>query len=343
MKTNVYITVDTESSMGGAWAADALRPVPAERRIFCKIGGIDHGIGWQCDELERRGMKATFFCEVLSTLVLGDGDTRSYLDFLLGRGQDVQLHAHPNFYYYSQYMAAREQGAAFDHSKRSDSMASHSGERQRELLAAACGIFERLTGRRPSAYRAGGYSANSQTLGILEELGFVLDSSFNPRYQGHGSFDGETLTSNAAQKIGAIWEMPVTVAIEDLPDPRKSSSLMPFEISALSLSEMRRMLDDLHAAGAAHVVIVFHSFSAVKAADDQYSAMRPDRIVRGRFRGLLDYLAGQTNRFTVSTFDELSRNLDQLRPGASPEVPRLGYVRPLCRKVVQAVNRAYWL
>ena len=103
------------------------------------------------------------------------------------------------------------------------------------------------------------------------------------------------------------------------------------------------MLDDLHAAGAAHVVIVFHSFSAVKAADDQYSVMRPDRIVRGRFSGLLDYLACQTNRFTVSTFDELSRNLDQLTPGASPEVPRLGYVRPFCRKVVQVVNRAYWL
>jgi len=211
------------------------------------------------------------------------------------------------------------------------------------LLGEACEIFERLTGRRPSAYRAGGYDANSRTLAILAKMGFVLDSSFNPCYQGHGSFDGETLASNVAQKVGGLWEIPVTVAIENLPDPRKSNRFMPFEISALSLAEMRCMLDDLHSSGAAHVVIVFHSFSAVKAADDQYSEIRPDRIVRRRFSRLLDYLAGQTNRFVVSTFDELSQDLDQLKPGSSPGIPELGYVRPFCRKVVQAVNRTYWL
>ncbi len=95
-KTRVFLTIDTESSMGGAWQNPALRPLPAERRISCRIRGRDHGIGWQCAQLRERGLKATFFCEVLSSLVLGEGDSRSYLEYLLEQGQDVQLHVHPN-------------------------------------------------------------------------------------------------------------------------------------------------------------------------------------------------------------------------------------------------------
>lgn len=65
MKTNVYITVDTETTVGGAWASEQLRPLPADRRIFCRIRDRDRGIGCLCSELGRRGMKATLFCEVL--------------------------------------------------------------------------------------------------------------------------------------------------------------------------------------------------------------------------------------------------------------------------------------
>ena len=64
MRTNVYLTVDTEHSMGGAWANAALHPVPTERRIFCRIAGKDHGIGWLCEELGKRNFRATFFAEM---------------------------------------------------------------------------------------------------------------------------------------------------------------------------------------------------------------------------------------------------------------------------------------
>jgi peptidoglycan/xylan/chitin deacetylase (PgdA/CDA1 family) len=342
LPTKVYITVDTESSMGGAWGSPDLRPVPAERRIFCRINGTDCGIGWQCDELSRRGLRATFFCEVLSALVLGDRDTRSYLDLLLQRGQDVQLHAHPNFYYYSEYQKARSERQPFDHSLRSDSLGSLPEATQRHLLEQAGDLFFRFTGRRPVAYRAGSYQASSRTLAILAEQGFVLDSSFNPCFQGRGSFDRETLRPNTPQMIEGIWEIPVTVAVQNLPDPRVPSRLRPCEVNGIGRAEMRHILDHSHQSGAGHVVIMFHSFSAVKARDPQYSAMRPDRIVRRRFNALLDYLASNQDRFTVSTFGELAGQLTGLSTQETP-LPRLGYSRPLLRNLVQAVNQWYWL
>jgi peptidoglycan/xylan/chitin deacetylase (PgdA/CDA1 family) len=341
MKTNVYLTVDVESSMGGAWRSDALLPVPAERRVFCKIDGIDYGIGWQTDELERRGFRATFFCEVLSTLVLGEADTSSYLEFLLNRGQDVQLHTHPNFYFYAQYLACRERGESYDHSARSDSLWRLSSDLQKHLLSQAIEIFKRLTGNRPLAYRAGGYQANKSSLSILSELGLLIDSSFNPSYSGSGSFDRENLLANVPQAVHGVWEIPVTVAIQDLPDPRNVTNLMPFEISALSMNEMRRILDHAHCTGTEHVVIMFHSFSGVKPKDVQYSELRPDHIVRRRFTGILNYLAASQDRFRVSTFGELAQKPDILSTCTPTPLPRLGYIYPLTRKLVQLLNRPY--
>lgn len=343
LKTQVYITVDTENSMGGAWARPEVRPVPSDRRVFCRINGTDHGIGWQCDELARRGMRASFFCEVLSSFVLGEDDTRAYVDYLLQRGQDVQLHTHPTFWFYSRYLAAKAEGREFDHSERSDKLARLPEPTQRFLLEQACAVFKRFTGRSPAAYRAGGYQANTRSLAILRELGIVLDTSFNPAYQGQGSFDGENLTPNVPQQVAGLWEIPVTVAIENLPDPRKPTRFMPFEISAISVPEMRGILDHAHQAGMEHVVVMFHSFSGVKPKDDQHTAMRPDSIVRSRFTQFLDHLARNSARFEVSTFGDLAARLPSLSAREAVPMPELGYGRPFVRKAVQLLNHWYWL
>ncbi len=342
MKTRVYITVDTETSMGGAWASDQLRPLPATRRIFCRIGNADHGIGWICDELARYGMQATFFCETLSNLVLGDDDTRSYLDYLLHRGQDVQLHAHPNFHFYAQWLEARRRGLPFDRSAVSDNLGALALPAQRQILSEACAIFRRFTGRSPTAFRAGGYMASLDTLGLLRELGFTVDSSFNPAYQQLGSFAGQPLAPNCVKWLGGLWEVPVTVALQGLPEPWKPNRYRHLEVSALSLAEMRHCLLRLHEAGAQEAVIVMHSFSGVKPADLQYSAMRPDRIVMGRFRGLLAFLARHPERFTVSALGSYRGPASQ-EAAPAPAIPHLGYFRPFCRKVVQMLNRVYWL
>jgi hypothetical protein len=343
VKTRVYLTVDTENSMGGAWDDVSKRPVPSERRIFCKIDGRDSGIGWICDELDQRGFRATFFCEVLASLVLGDADISSYLNYLIARGQDVQLHAHPVFYFYKKYLDAVSRGEIYDHSQTSDNLGRLPVDLQRQLLQLAYDIFVRLTGKRPVAYRAGGYNCSLETLTILANLGLLMDSSFNATYQGQGSFDGHDIALNIAQRIRGIWELPVTVARQSLPDPAIRTGLKPFEISSISTWEMCRMLEHASSSGVEDVVIMFHSFSAVKARDLQYTRIRPDRIVRYRFTALLDYLAQRSDRFIVTTFSETANDTSQLQGQHGGSVADLGFARPLARKLVQGANRFFWL
>lgn len=337
MKTQVYITVDTECSMGGAWADPALRPVPPERRIFCDIAGKSHGIGLLCDALQAHGFQATFFSEVFSSRVFGEAETQRWIHHLLDRGQDVQLHTHLNFHYYARHLRLPVLPA-----ERTDNLAHLPRAQQGALLGEACDLFQRLTGRRPTVFRAGNWVANSSLLESLREQGIGLDASFNASVQPAGSFANEVVQINCLQRLGPVWEMPITLAHQTLPDPVLTRGLRPLDPTSMSHWELCKALNDCHAEGMEHVSIVLHSFSLVKARDDQYRSLRPDRIVQERFRRLLSYLDAHRDRFTVSTLDRLAGEL-AADPGRASTgrgtVPELGFVHPAARKLVQAVNR----
>jgi hypothetical protein len=336
MKTSVYLTVDTEHSMGGAWDNAALRPVPAERDIYCRIDGKDNGIGWICDELERHKFRATFFAEVFCALVFGVDATRSWCQYLLQRGQDVQLHTHLNYYYY-----ARHQISPVAASERTDDIAKLPQPLRTELLEQACRIFYSLTGYAPAAFRAGNWTANRSLLSDLANVGIRLDSSFNPAVA--NSFAGEALALNALQKIDGTWELPLSAVRQRLPEPHLTRGLRPFDLVSLSSWEICKTLDDSWKRGTPHVAAVLHSFSGVKTKDVQCERMKPDRVVRRRLRSFMDYLAANSDRFRVRTLSELASELHDAQPTAPVELPNLGFIHPLARKVVQAVNTMYWV
>src|SRR5881628_1932604 len=116
----VYFTVDTEASMGGAWSNPDRFPTPAERHVFCRISDRPFGVPLIVDLMARYGFRATYFVETMATRVLGDADTASIFDYLLKHGQDVQLHLHPNFRYYSELRQAQAERRSYEVPKPSD-------------------------------------------------------------------------------------------------------------------------------------------------------------------------------------------------------------------------------
>lgn len=336
-KTTILLTVDAELSMGGAWSNSALSPVLSDRRIFCRINGNDHGIGWLCNELNARGMRATFFAEVFAALVEGIDETRHWFQFLLERNQDVQLHTHLNYFYYKQQL--RQSGGD---SVRTDNLADLSRALRCELLNRASDLFETLAGYRARAYRAGNWRGTRELLVDLANAGIVLDSSFNPAIQGRGSFDDEQMRINEIQTIEGIIEVPLTVARQQLPGSRTTRRLRPFDLVSLSCAEMRAILDNAWAEQLPYVMAVLHSFSGVKAADVQYLRMRPNRIVQRRLRFFLDHIAANPDRFQIATVSELVAK-SFVRHEGSHKPYDLGALRPMLRTATQALNNFYWV
>ena len=339
---HVYFTVDTESSIGGAWEHADRRPVAASRRMFCRIHNEDFGIPLLTRIMGEFGFRATYFVETLATPCLGETDMRSVFDFLLRQEQDVQLHIHPVYRLYSDFDKARRGCADASKPKPMDLIGHLNTDAQLDLLGEGIGYFETFAGYRPVVFRAGCFAGSRSTLRCLRELGVRVDSSFNPCYHPEISFSVDPLEPNLVQKIEGIWEMPVTVARTRLAEEHTGFKFA--DCTSLSFPEIQTMLDATAAAGQEHFVIVFHSFSAVKAKDETYATMRPNRIVIRRLEKLFRYLANNDDKFRVQTMGNIARNIEVLEQGSSVRVvPNLGFLTSAKRKAVQLLNNAYWV
>jgi len=336
---NVYFTVDTESSMAGAWDHPDRRPLKADKHIFCEINGRDHGIGLITDALSRYGFRGTFFVETLMTLVNGADDVKRVFEFLLRRDQDVQLHLHPTYRFYADALAAREARQLYHPPDLPDTLSCFDESQQMDLLVEAVDFFRGFSGSAPVAFRAGSFAANDTTLRCLRSIGIPLDSSFNPCYP-RWSFPGTRMHPNQIMTHEGVWEVPVTVARTRLPEGH--GGLKHADPCALSVSELRAMLEYGFAAGQKHFVIIFHGFAAVKAKDMTYREMRPDRLTIRRLHQLFAYLHSHTDKYRVATFGDLGEHLTTLRAqdGLLAELPLFAAG---VRKAMQAVNRAYWV
>jgi len=72
----------------------------------------------------------------------------------------------------------------------------------------------------------------------------------------------------------------------------------------------------------------------------QFREMRPDLLVIKRFQGLCEFLRKRCDDFQVVTFSDRP----QFKVGSQQiPIPNMGTVVPVVRKLIQGVNRFYWL
>jgi hypothetical protein len=337
-KTRVYLTVDVETSMGGAWRYRDRRPLPIDKLIFCNDGNASYGLPLIVEELNKQGMRATFFTEVFLSECLGSDQAKIVTDFLLNARQDVQLHMHPVFRYYALALKDGSPEAFRRYSALGDALSDKGPDTQYALLSEASKLFRSFVGEDPVAFRAGGFLGDQNTLGALRRLGIPIDSSYNPSIA--ASFPQNRPLPNIVQRIDGTIEIPLTTAMSGLHGFRRWK---PMAISSVSFAELKAVLTQAHMARASDVVLIFHSFSTVKPRDLFYSRLRPDRMVIARFRRLLQYLNDKSAQFEIRTLGDAAADLERLNGNQQSPNLDLGVVKPLIRKSVQALNRFYWV
>ena len=332
---NIYITVDTECSLGGAWENPDWKPVGPDKAVLGRIGSQLYGIPLIMDILEEHGLRGTFFTEVLVRELLAESELKEAYVPILQRGHDAQLHLHPVFHYYSLVTQGRMQRG--DLPPRMDLIGALPFDTQVELLKKGCSIFREVFGSKPVAFRAGCYGASMSTLDALEKVGITYDSSFNAAYLNDSCLMGPREPTNIPWRNGSVWEIPVTTFETGAGSLR---GLKPLEVSAVSLWELQEVLEQAERLGQETVTVMLHSFAFLKRADPQFHKMRPDRLVIRRFREFCKFLELNADRFRVMTFSEMTAPAED---PPSVRLPRMGVLIPAARKFVQAANRIYWL
>jgi hypothetical protein len=306
--TQVLITIDTELS-----AALYQQGADAETNFVRSISCDGHGTGWQMDRFEACGLKGVFFVDPMPALVYGSDVITAIVTPILARGHDVQLHLHPEWLAWatSQPVGAR----------RGRSIGDFSFDDQVTLITLARQLLIDAGALPPTAFRAGNYGANDDTLRALASLGIQWDSSFNPTYLGGPCHIGLGIDQiDPIVRLG-ITEVPVS-AIEDRP-----GHLRHAQICALSA---REMTDALHHAAATQrpaFTIVTHSFEMMSR-----DRKRPNRAVMKRFEVLCRTIAYHPD-LSSRGFTDLVLPAATTPPGRVPP----SYRRTAARIIEQAV------
>ena len=325
----MYFTVDTETSLGGAWRNPEYGPVPLERTVFGEYQSRCYGIPLIMDILDQYGFRATFFTEVFCGPLVGHDALVRVFQTIRERGHDAQLHLHPVYKFFSEFRNGKPR-------REIDVMWRLSAEEQMQLIGDGVALFRELNGQPPRAYRAGCYGASEATLTALRAHGIDIDSSCNLAYIGSTCGFAAHPPLNAPTIINGIHEFPVTVF--RVPGTSRSK---PLEISAVSVGEILVTIECLQRAGCRDVVLVLHSFSLLKQRGNRYQHCTPDNIVIHRLRKLCAALKDREAEIEVPVLGGV--DLRSVATALPQVVPSVGWLRPAMRKAVQAFDRLPWI
>lgn len=299
--TQVFFTVDVETSMGGAWTRADWEPLTLDDCVYCRLAdGRAAGVPLIMDTLEAAGLRGNFFVDSALHHLVGAEAFRDLCRAIADRGHDVQLHLHPAAIAYANLR--RRGPVASCPPGVTDMIADLPVERQVELLAEGRDLVAEATGCAPAAFRSGNYSFGPALLEALSRTGFAVDLSANPAFPGGEALSG----SHAPRRLGGLVELPVT---QLLGHRVPGCGCRPLEVNAISSGEMRRALRQLRAGGQRAAVIVFHSFALTKSRRRGGSA-RLDRIVLRRLQDLSRFLADHGDQFVAARLSNCTRQTD---------------------------------
>ncbi|HEX7876866.1 MAG TPA: hypothetical protein VF489_09810 [Sphingobium sp.] len=293
--TALLITVDTELSAllheRGVSLDDNL-----SRSIWARAGGRDYGVVWQMDQLDRHGLKGVFFLDPMPALVHGPEFLKPIIAAIMERGHEVQLHIH------TEWLAFAARSPVDGRLGRS--IGDFSLSDQIILLQTARQLLEGAGAPPVTAFRAGNFGANDDTLRALARIGIAWDSSVNPAYHRYGCrITGARDQVGAALRLG-VSELPVSGIVD------RPGGFRPAQICAMSAGEMRAGLRHAVKEGHGAFVVVTHSFEMLSR-----DRRRPNHAVMRRFTALCREAAGLGGA-TSALFRDLPPDL-ALRPAGS--------------------------
>lgn len=315
---DVFYTVDTEVWCDGWVDLDARFPAAFASHIHGRTARGDYGLPFQARCLHERGLTGVFFVEPLFATRFGMPPLAEIVGLLNESQQDVQLHLH------TEWLDEAPQRLLEDSLRKRQFLRGFSADEQRIVIAEGLRLLRAAGAREVTAFRAGNFGFNADTLGALAANGLRFDSSYNACHLGpsSGLRPGEQLVEPILQD--GVYEVPVTVFVDG------TRRLRPLQLTACSWSEMEAVLWRALEAGWQSVVIVSHSFELLDA-----SRTRADAIAVRRFQSMCDFLARHRDSFRTRGFGSMAGCAVERQPPP----PRLPPWPTLQRLAEQAIRR----
>jgi peptidoglycan/xylan/chitin deacetylase (PgdA/CDA1 family) len=288
----VLFTVDTEVWTGDWQAIDVRFPEAFRRYVYGDTPQGQYALPMTLKILNDHGLKGVFFVEPIFSARFGLVALQEIVGLVRSAGHEVQLHVHPEW-----ADEAREPILPQQPNAKRQHLYQYSLEEQTALIQWGKRRLELAGADTITAFRAGSFAFNLDTLDALAASSIKIDTSYNHCCLGPQSGLLDRLPSGSVPdrpvRVGPIIEYPVTV-FRDYP-----GHLRPLQLTACSLAEFRTALYAAAEASYSHVVIVSHNFELLDRRD-----FSRDSVVTRRFIDLCRFLERNSDIFQTVGFDE---------------------------------------
>jgi hypothetical protein len=314
--TSVLVTTDTELSFTlhrkGFDPLDNLRVA-----VMGEAADGAWGIGYQMQRLSAHGLKGVFFVEALNSRVFGLDILKRVVDPILTAGHDVQMHLH------TEWLKWIDEDIVGD--RRGTNIRDFTYDDQHRLLEVAVEALQRAGAPKPTAFRAGNYGANNDTLRALASLGLSYDSSYNQPYVGEACTIETDAPLTAPARLDGLTEVPITY-FEDYPGHTRA-----LQVCAASAAEFQAVVRQAVEQNRPTVVVVSHSFELLNV-----KRTRANRLLLKRFDDYCALMQERAADLKSVTFRDLA--LGDLAAASRPKALTSNPMRTALRMIEQSVG-----
>ncbi|MCI0653267.1 MAG: hypothetical protein L0Y39_02135, partial [Methylococcaceae bacterium] len=171
-------------------------------------------------------------------------------------------------------------------------LSQYSLEEQKVLIARGIEALVQCGLPRPTAFRAGNFACNRDTLRALAANGILIDSSVNPSNLESGRDLTPMERSSQPGIIEGVLEYPITVFRDGFGRPRH------WQVGSVGFGESIRLIDQARQFGYPHLVLFSHNFEMLIRG-----SAKPDSIVVSRFGKLCRWLENHSDAYPVASLD----------------------------------------
>jgi len=294
---DVFFSVDVEIWCDGWDNLDEKFPDAFRRYIYGRTARGDFGLPYTLQVLREHGLKGVFFVEPLFSTRFGSQPLEEIVGLIREGGQEIQLHLHP------EWVDESAEPLLENIERKRQFLRYYTRNEQEILVAAGKRLVAQAGGGECTAFRAGSFGFNRDTLAALAANAIRFDSSYNASRFGldSGVAPGQLMVDTF--ECDGVYEYPMTVF------DGGTRYLRHTQITACSHREMEGLLWQALDARRRSFMVLFHNFELLNRAKD-----RPDDVVISRFRKLCAFLDRNRDSFRLCGFECLSPNLATSQP-----------------------------
>lgn len=325
---NIYLTADVEIWCDGWEDIDSKFDQAFTRYIYGDTKKGQYGLPYQLEILRKHSLNCTFFVEPLFSFRFGIEPLQEIVSLIQDAGQSVQLHLH------TEWLDEAKEPLFPNIKEKRQHIKYFNFKQQSEIIALGVERLKQAGVLEISAFRAGSFAYDENTIEALKVNDIFIDCSYNATQFGPDSGTDNGVLKYCPFSVNGVMEYPMSVFDDQI------FGLRHAQLTACSFSEIKSMIKRADVLGYYAFVFLFHNFEILNIKGNA-----PDPVVASRFENLCEFLnknrsALPTRIFSAKSSTPVNEQVQNNKHSAQPMLASKRY-RTVGRIIQQIYRKRF--